>query len=57
MSKTVVGLFDDFQDARSVLRDLNNAGFRRDSISIAANQTATGYTGDGVPKACMWWKK
>jgi len=47
MSKTVVGLFDDFQDAQSVVRDLTNAGFLRESISIAANQNATGYTGNG----------
>ena len=47
MSKTVVGLFDDFQDAQTVVRDLTNAGFRRESISLAANQTASGYTGDG----------
>ena len=48
MSKTVVGLFDDFQDAQSVVRDLTNAGFLREAISIAANQNATGYTGDGT---------
>ena len=47
MSKTVVGLFDDFQDAQNVVRDLTTAGFRRESISIAANKTASGYTGDG----------
>ena len=47
MSKTVVGLFDDFQDAQSVVRELTNAGFPRESISIAANQNASGYTGDG----------
>ncbi|MGI4788448.1 MAG: DUF2382 domain-containing protein [Janthinobacterium lividum] len=48
MSKTVVGLFDDFQDAQRVVQNLTNAGFRREDISIAANQTATGYTGDGT---------
>ncbi len=47
MSKTVVGLFDDFQDAQNVVRELTTAGFRREAISIAANKTATGYTGDG----------
>ena len=47
MSKTVVGLFDDFQDAQSVVTELTNAGFRREGISIAANQTAAGYTGNG----------
>jgi len=47
MAKTVVGLFDDFTEAQSVVQDLVNAGFSRNDISIAANQTATGYTGDG----------
>ncbi len=48
MSKTVVGLFDDFQAAQNVVRDLTTAGFSRESISIAANKTASGYTGDGT---------
>jgi len=48
MAKTVVGLFDDFSEAQSVVQDLVNAGFRREDISIAANQTAAGYTGDGT---------
>ncbi len=48
MAKTVVGLFDDFTEAQGVVQDLVNAGFRRDDISIAANQTASGYTGDGL---------
>ena len=47
MAKTVVGLFDDFSEAQSVVQDLVNAGFSRDDISIAANQTSSGYTGDG----------
>ncbi len=46
MSKTVVGLFDDFQDAQNVVRELVDAGFGREHISLAANQTASGYTGD-----------
>jgi len=48
MAKTVVGLFDDFAEAQSVVQDLVNAGFRREDISIAANQTATGYSGAGT---------
>ena len=48
MAKTVVGLFDDFAEAQSVVQDLVNAGFSRNDISIAANQTASGYTGDGT---------
>ena len=47
MSKTVVGLFDHFADAQMVVQDLVDSGFRREDISLAANQTATGYTGDG----------
>ena len=48
MAKTVVGLFDDFTQAQSVVQDLVNAGFRREDISIAANQTASGYSGDSL---------
>ena len=48
MAKTVVGLFDDFTKAQSVVQDLVNAGFRRDDISIAANQTASGYDADSL---------
>ena len=48
MAKTVVGLFDDFTKAQSVVQDLVNAGFRRDDISIAANQTASGYNADSL---------
>ena len=45
MAKTVVGLFDDFAEAQNVVQDLVNAGFSRNDISIAANQTAAGNTG------------
>lgn len=48
MAKTVVGLFDDFTEAQTVVQDLVNAGFSRNDISIAANQTAAGYTGDAA---------
>ena len=47
MPKTVVGLFDHFADAQMVVQNLVDGGFRREDISLAANQTATGYTGDG----------
>lgn len=51
MAKTVVGLFDDFSGAQSVVQDLVNNGFAREDISIAAND-ATGeyakYTDSGV---------
>ena len=46
MAKTVVGLFDDFTEAQNVVQDLVNAGFSRNDISIAANQTASGYNTD-----------
>ena len=48
MAKTVVGLFDDFTEAQSVVQDLVNAGFSRNDISIAANQTASGYNADNL---------
>ncbi len=36
MSKTVVGLFRDFQAAEAVVRDLENSGFTHDHVSIVA---------------------
>ena len=48
MAKTVVGLFDDFTTAQNVVQDLVNAGFSRNDVSIAANQTAAGNTGDAM---------
>jgi len=47
MSKSVVGLFDNFNDAQNVVTELESAGFDRDSISIVANQNASGYSGSG----------
>jgi uncharacterized protein (TIGR02271 family) len=51
MAKTVVGLFDDFSEAQSVVQDLVNNSFTREDISIAAND-ATGeyakYADSGV---------
>lgn len=43
--KTVVGLFDNFSEAQSVVQDLVNSGFRRDDISMVANN-ASGQYGD-----------
>jgi len=37
MSRTVVGLFDDFAEAQNAVQDLVNSGFRRDDISVTAN--------------------
>jgi len=39
MAKTVVGLFDSFTEAQSVVNDLERAGFSRDQISIVANNS------------------
>src|SRR5579871_2712018 len=44
MAKTVVALFDDFDDARSAVEALVDAGFDRDDISLVAND-ATGEYG------------
>jgi uncharacterized protein (TIGR02271 family) len=41
MTKTVVGLYDDFNDARKTVQDLVDSGFRRDDISLVASN-ATG---------------
>ena len=38
MAKTVVGLMDDFTEARSTVRDLAAAGFRRENIGLVANE-------------------
>ncbi len=48
MAKTVVGLFDNYSEAQSVVQDLVDGGFRREDISIAANQTASGGASDGT---------
>jgi hypothetical protein len=37
MAKTVVGLFDTFSEAQSVVQELVNAGFERREISLLAN--------------------
>ncbi|NTU84834.1 MAG: hypothetical protein HGA45_36630, partial [Chloroflexales bacterium] len=42
MTKTVVGLFDNFAEAQSVVQDLIDSGFRREDISVVANESATG---------------
>jgi hypothetical protein len=36
MAKTVVALYDTFDDAQNVVKDLIQAGFRRDDIGLAA---------------------
>ncbi len=41
MTKTIVGLYDNFNDAQHAVQDLVDNGFRRDDISLVANN-ATG---------------
>lgn len=48
MAKTIVGLFDNFNDAENVVRDLENANFAKNDISIVANQTAHAATTGGA---------
>ena len=43
MAKTIVGLFDTFTEAQDAVQELVNAGFSRDTISIAANNAAGEY--------------
>ena len=55
MAQTVVGLFDQFNDAQSAVNDLEQAGFTRDAISLIANDTSGEYantygTGDKMNK-------
>src|SRR5689334_20565762 len=41
-SKTVVGVFDNMDDAQSVVRELENAGFSREDISVVAHKDSGG---------------
>ena len=42
MAKTIVGLFDNFSEAQQVVQQLTDAGFDRNTISLVANQEASG---------------
>ena len=44
MAKTIVGLFDEFEEARATVRGLTDAGISRDNISVAANRRGVGYS-------------
>ncbi|BDI28910.1 hypothetical protein CCAX7_009610 [Capsulimonas corticalis] len=44
MAKTIVGLFDEFEDARATVRSLTDAGISRDNISVAANRRGAGFS-------------
>jgi hypothetical protein len=41
MSKTVVGLFQNFQEAEAVVQELENSGFTHDHVSIVAGNHGT----------------
>jgi len=43
MTKTVVGLFDSLNEAQNVVKDLTNAGFRREDVSLLANDAGNQY--------------
>ena len=43
MAKTIVGLFDTFAEAQTVVQDLVNNGFSRDAISLVANDARGEY--------------
>ena len=38
MAKTIVGLFDNFGEARRAVDELVRSGFKRENISIVANK-------------------
>ncbi len=42
--KTVVGLYDSFDDAQSTVRDLRDSGFRSEDVSMIARDTTGEYT-------------
>lgn len=44
MDKTIVALFDDFDDAQQAVRELEAAGFRRDDISVVAKDADQRYS-------------
>lgn len=50
MAKTVVGLFDTWAEAQSVVQDLVDNGFRREDVSLVANNASgefSSYTSEG----------
>jgi len=54
MAKNVVGLFDNMNDAHGAVRELTNAGFTSDNISIVANNASgesTNYDSGGSEAA------
>jgi hypothetical protein len=46
MTKTIVGLYDRFEDAQAAVRELTEAGFERENISMVASDAEGKYTRD-----------
>ncbi|NTU82231.1 MAG: hypothetical protein HGA45_23110, partial [Chloroflexales bacterium] len=42
MTKTVVGMFDNYVDAQDTVQDLMDSGFQREDISVVANENVVG---------------
>jgi hypothetical protein len=42
MAKTVIGLFDNYQHAQNVVQELIDNGYRKEEISVVANENAHG---------------
>src|ERR1700730_11087383 len=43
-SKTVVAVFDSMNDAQNAVRELENAGFSREDISVVAHKDSSGHS-------------
>ena len=48
MAKTIVGSFDTFEEARSVMSELQQRGFNQNDISIVANNATGQYRTEGT---------
>lgn len=46
MDRRVVGVFDTYEEAEDVARELESEGFRREDINIMSNNTGTNYSDD-----------
>lgn len=44
MSRIVVGLYDNFEDARSTIKDLIDHGFRKEDVSLIASDANGQFT-------------
>ena len=48
MARTVVAIYENFHTANSAIRELVDAGFSRDNISLIANNASGAYTAEGT---------